>query len=248
MARIEYDEVAADYRAARGLSEDGLAGWKKALNPYFQGLMLPVLDVGSGAGQFATLFPKWFGASVIGVEPSEGMRARAEADRSDSRVTYLAGDAEHLPLADRSCGAAWLSTVIHHVPDLAAAAREIRRVVVPGGPLVIRSAFPGRTSQISLFRFFPEAAAVVETFPTVEQVERHFGAAGFALLKVAAVPQVSVPSLEEFRARVALRADTTLRGISNEAFEAGLTRLDQAIRAGGNDGPFVDYLDMLVLR
>jgi ubiquinone/menaquinone biosynthesis C-methylase UbiE len=248
VGRIEYDEVAADYRAARGLSEDGLAGWQEALRPYLHGLTRPVLDVGSGAGQFAALFPKWFGVSVMGVEPSEGMRAQAEADGDDSRVTYLAGDAEHLPLADRSAGAAWLSTVIHHIPDLPAAAREIRRVVVPGGPVVIRSAFPGRTARISLFRFFAEAVAVVETFPTIEQVERDFASAGFAFHKLAAVPQVSLQSLEEFRARVALRADTTLLGISDEAFQAGLVRLDEAIRAGEEEGPFVDYLDMLVFR
>jgi len=35
----------------------------------------------------------------------------------------------------------WLSLVIHHIPDLAGAAREIRRVLRPGAPVLIR---PGR--------------------------------------------------------------------------------------------------------
>ena len=38
----------------------------------------------------------------------------------------VGGDAARIPLADRSVDAAWLSTVIHHVPDLTAAARELR--------------------------------------------------------------------------------------------------------------------------
>lgn len=93
-----------------------------------------LVDIGSGTGQFATLFPRWFGLDVVGVEPSEGMRAVAIHNSRDPRVAYLEGDAEHLPLADGACGAAWLSTVIHHIPDLGAGAREIRRVVVSGGP------------------------------------------------------------------------------------------------------------------
>lgn len=248
MARVPYDEVAASYRAGRGLTEDGLAGWREAVRPYLSGLTLPVVDVGSGTGQFAGLFPAWFGVSVIGIEPSEGMRAEAIAHTSGTRVTYLAGDAEHLPLADASCGAAWISTVIHHIPELAAAAKEVRRVVVPGGPVLIRSAFPGRTDRISLFRFFPEAAEVVKSFPSIEQVQLDFGAAGFELERVEAVPQVTVGSLEEFRERVALRADTTLRGISDQAFAEGLARLEAAVADGEGEGPFVDYLDLVVLR
>lgn len=248
MARIDYDRVAATYARGRGLTEAGLAAWRDAVRPYLADLDLPVVDIGSGTGQFAALFPRWFGLEVTGVEPSEGMRHQAIAATGDQRVRYLPGDAEHLPLGDNSCGAAWISTVIHHVPNLGAAAREIRRVVVPGGPVLIRSAFPGRTARITLFRFFPEAMAVVDSFPSIEHVDRVFRTAGFRLEKVESVPQVSVGSLVEFRDRATLRADTTLLGIPDEAFEAGLARIDEAISGGEDGGPLVDYLDLLVLR
>lgn len=248
MARIDYNRVAADYARGRGLAEDGLAAWRAALQPHLDQLDLPVVDIGSGTGQFAALFPRWFGVEVVGVEPSEEMRAEAIAHTRDRRVTYLGAEAEHLPLADGSCGAAWLSTVIHHIPNLEAAAREVRRVVVPGGPVLIRSAFPGRTDRITLFQFFPEAAGVVETFPSIDQVERDFGAAGFRLEEFEPVPQVSAGSLIEFWERVALRADTTLRAIPDDAFAAGLARLDGAISGGQESGPVVDYLDLVVLR
>jgi len=248
VARISYNDVAKDYRAGRGLNEDGLSAWREAVRPYFEGLRLPLVDVGSGAGQFAPLFAEWFEIEVFGVEPSDGMRAQAIESAAHERVRYLAGDAQHLPLQDASCGAAWISTVIHHIPDLGAAAREVRRVLAPGAPVLIRSAFPGRTAGISLFRFFPEAAAVVETFPSIERVERDFVAAGFALERFEAVPQVTVGSLGEFRERVALRADTTLRGISDDAFSAGLRRLDAAIESESDPEPLIDYLDLAVLR
>ncbi|MGE0600151.1 MAG: class I SAM-dependent methyltransferase [Dehalococcoidia bacterium] len=248
MAKIDYEVIARDYRAGRGLDEDGLGGWREAIRPYFEGLQLPVVDVGSGAGQFANLFPRWFGVEVVGVEPSEGMRRQAEAARDDDRVRYVAGDAEHLPLEDSSCGAAWISTVIHHVPDLRAAAFEIRRVLVPGAAVLIRSAFPGRTAGISLFTYFPEAAGVVESFPSVVQVRADFGAAGFEFVSLQAVSQVSAPGLREIRKRVELRADTTLRLITDEAFAAGLARLDAALRDDPEGHPVVDALDLMVLR
>ena len=89
---------------------------------------------------------------------------------------------------------------------------------------------------------------MVETFPSIEQVEQDFGAAGFRLERVEPVVQVSVQSLREFRIRVALRADTTLRGITDEAFAAGLARLDAAILGGEAEGPVIDLLDLVVLR
>lgn len=248
MARIDYEQVAADYSAARGLTVDGLDGWRRALAPYLGGLALPVADVGSGTGQFANLFPAWFEVDVIGIEPSDGMRRQAEAARTGERVRYVQGDAEHLPIESASCGAAWISTVIHHIPDLSAACREVRRVLAPGAPVLIRSAFPGRTSGISLCRYFPETAEVIDTFPSIAQVVRDFGAAGFRLERVEPVRQISIPNLAAMRPRVELRADTTLRGISDEAFARGLARLDTAIAAGHGDDAVADYIDLLVLR
>lgn len=248
MARIDYELVARDYVAGRGLEVDGLAGWRTAISPFMRGPKARVVDVGSGAGQFAPLLATWFDVDVVGIEPSDGMRAEAEAKSPHPRVRYLPGDAEHLPLDDASCGAAWISTVIHHVPDLEAAARELRRVVTPGGPVLIRSAFPGRWSGVSLFRFFPEAGRVVESFPSIGFVKRVFGEAGFRLERVEPVPQVSIANLAAMRPRAALRADTTLRGVTDEAFEAGLARLDAAIASGRGDEVVVDYLDLVVLR
>ncbi len=248
VARIDYDVVARDYVAGRGLDADGLAGWRAAAAPYLTNLALPIVDVGSGAGQFSPLLAEWSGAAVVGVEPSGGMRSEAGAKNRHPRVRYLAGDAEHLPLDNRSCGAAWISTVIHHIPDLAAAAREIRRVVAPGGLVLIRSAFPGRWSGVSLFQFFPEAGVVIETFPSIELVGRVFGEAGFRLERVEPVPQVSVPNLAAMRPRAALRADTTLRGIPDGAFADGMARLDAAIAAGRGNERVIDYLDLVVLR
>jgi ubiquinone/menaquinone biosynthesis C-methylase UbiE len=249
MARVDYDRMAPAYQEARSLSLEGLAGWREAVSPYLPPPnALPAVDVGSGTGVFAKAFATWFSCEVIAVEPSDGMRAQAEANRPHPLVHYVPGNAMNLPVADSSCGAAWLSTVVHHIADLSAAARELRRVLVPGAPILIRSSFPGRHDGITLFRFFPEASRVAATFPSVESTVTAFGTAGFAFESLQAVPQVTAPNLATTRERILLRADTTLQGLADAEFERGLARLDAAIAADETGAAVVDYLDLLVLR
>ena len=111
-----------------------------------------VLDLGAGTGTWATALASWYGIGVVAVEPSAAMRARSRCE------AMLGGHATALPLAPATMDGAWLSTVIHHLPDLPAAAGELRRVLRPGAPVLIRNAFPGRHHGIGLFRYWPEAS------------------------------------------------------------------------------------------
>jgi SAM-dependent methyltransferase len=65
----------------------------------------------------------------------------AAGEATAGRVHLVGGRADGVPLRDGVAGAAWLSTVIHHVGDLDACANELRRVLAPGAPVLIRSAF-----------------------------------------------------------------------------------------------------------
>jgi SAM-dependent methyltransferase len=117
-----------------------------------------------GPGQFAAAFSDWFDLSVLAVEPSAAMRDRIPRTPA---IQVLEGNASALPLPDESADAAWLSLVIHHIPDLEAAAQEIRRVVRPGGPVLIRQGFPGRLDGVELVRWFPEPVGLsMRTLPS----------------------------------------------------------------------------------
>jgi ubiquinone/menaquinone biosynthesis C-methylase UbiE len=89
-----------------------------------------VLDLGSGTGRWAQAFTAWYrGIEVIAVEPADAMRARSVYR------PVVPGDAEHVPVDDGTLDAVWISTVIHHLPDLSLAAHELRRVLpAPGRP------------------------------------------------------------------------------------------------------------------
>jgi SAM-dependent methyltransferase len=177
---------------------------------------------------------------VTAVEPSAAMRARC------AHPGVLPGSADDIPLADGSVDAVWLSTVIHHVPDLTAAAREIRRVLSPGGAVLVRSAFAGRSDAITLFRYFPAAVRVLDTFPSVPQVRAAFTGAGLALVADEQVPQVTAASLAEAAATLRRAAHTPLQLITDEEYAAGLARLRHAALTAS--GPVVDALDLLVFR
>jgi len=249
MARVDYEQMAASYDRGRGMPLAALEGWRAALAAYLPAASgRPVLDLGAGTGLFAAAIATWFDAYVVAVEPSAAMRRRAQQVRPHPRVTYLGGRAERLPLGDGCCGGAWLSTVIHHLGDLAGCARELRRVLGPGGPVLIRGSFPGRHAGISLFRFFPGAGRIADTFPTVEATVAAFATAGFAFERLQPVPQVSAPSLRAAVERVRQRADSTLRPLPDEEFAQGLAALERAAAAETTPTPVVDHLDLLVLR
>ena len=181
MPRVDYDQMAPGYEHGRTMPLDALEQWRAALAAYLPPASgQPVLDLGAGTGLFATALATWFEVGVVGVEPSEGMRRHARQARSHPGVAYVGGEAERLPLRDRCCGGAWLSTVIHHIGDLARCALELCRVLEPDGRVLVRSCFPGRHERITLFRFFPGARRVAETFPTVEATVEAFATAGFA--------------------------------------------------------------------
>ena len=84
-----------------------------------------VLDAGCGLGTYVRrLRDERPDLHVVPLDLSAGMAPEVVAD------------VQALPLADGSVDAALAMHMLYHVPDVAAAARELRRVVRPGGVLL----------------------------------------------------------------------------------------------------------------
>ena len=98
-----------------------------------------VLDVGCGEGQVARRLAA-AGVDVIGVDPSGPQVARARERGGGPR--YLRASAERLPVAECSVDAVLACLAFEHVGDLPAAVREIARVLVPGGRLLLLVGHP----------------------------------------------------------------------------------------------------------
>ena len=101
-----------------------------------------VLDLGCGAGDITADLAR-AGAAVVGVEVAEAALERAHT-RHPGLEFRLAPIDGPLPLQDRSFDVVWASEVIEHVADTARWLSEIRRVLVPGGRLVLTTPSHGR--------------------------------------------------------------------------------------------------------
>jgi SAM-dependent methyltransferase len=246
MAGTTYDrQAAADYQAAREIPREGLDAWRQAIDEQ-AGLApgMTVLDVGAGTGGFAAAFHDWFGVRVLAVEPAEAMRALIPVSAD---IEALDGRAEALPVPDGAADAAWLGSVLHHLTDLDAAARELRRALRPGAPVLIRNAFPGRCERDLRVRFFPETARLVDGYPTVDRVRAAFATAGFDFVGLRSVPQQSAPTLAAFATGIRRDADSKLRALSDEDFARGLDALRAAAAADPAE-PAVSWMDLLILK
>lgn len=94
-----------------------------------------LLDVGCGTGTaLIDLAPRV--ARATGVDLSEEMLAVARS-RAPENVEFLAADATQLPFEDASFAAYRAERVYQHLPDPAAAFAEARRVLEPGGRIVV---------------------------------------------------------------------------------------------------------------
>jgi ubiquinone/menaquinone biosynthesis C-methylase UbiE len=250
MAWVDYDQLAAVYDRDRAVPPEALEPWRTALAAYLPPASgLPVLDLGAGTGLFSAAIAQWFGHDVVAVEPSEGMRRQARTRRTHPHVASVGGLGEQLPLRDGCCDCAWLSTVIHHLSDLAACAGELRRVVRPGGWVLIRNAFPDRPEPgTRVFTFWPTARAILARAPTVQATIATFAAAGFTPHRLEQISDQSAASLKEAYDRARVRADSLLRLLPDAEFTKGLEALERAAAAETTPTPVIRRLDLLVLQ
>jgi ubiquinone/menaquinone biosynthesis C-methylase UbiE len=246
--RTDYERLATVYDRGRKFPLDWIDAWRDHLDPYLSASHLPVLDLGSGTGLWSEVLAKWFEADIVGVEPSHAMRNEAARKGLRPKVALVGGEAEHIPLREGSCACAWLSTVIHHIPDLEVCASELRRVVAVGGAVLIRNAFGDRLEEIQWLDFFPSAKEIAaKRWPTVDATARAFGTAGFEVERLEGVPEVVAGDFRNYHDRIRVRANSTLNLVDDDAFEAGLARMEQ-FASKQPPGRVVDRRDFLVLR
>jgi ubiquinone/menaquinone biosynthesis C-methylase UbiE len=127
---ISYDERCIAYARDRFVAVAGASGW-----PYGRSL-----EIGCGTG-FFSLNLKLAGVldEVHVTDLSPGMVEQAERNGRELGfdVEGRVADAERLPYDDQTFDVVIGHAVIHHIPDVEAAFREMLRVLKPGGRFVI---------------------------------------------------------------------------------------------------------------
>ncbi|GAB3597562.1 class I SAM-dependent methyltransferase [Angustibacter peucedani] len=127
---ISFDERCIDYARDRFVAVAGRDGW-----PYGT-----ALEIGAGTGFFA-LNLKQAGVvdqvHVTDLSPGMVEAAKRNAAGLGFEVEGRVADAERLPYDDDTFDLVVGHAVIHHIPDVELALREVLRVLKPGGRFVV---------------------------------------------------------------------------------------------------------------
>lgn len=194
-------------------------------------------DLAGGTGNYAqVLAARGFDVLVVDAQPAMLARSVAKVGRG----RQVAGDVEHLPLADTSVDCAVLVSALHLVAHPTAALREIRRVVWRG-PLVLQVFTRENMEPLFVFDYFPGTEALAGEHATEAQIQGWLGAAGFARVVSERyvyldVADGSLPALHTDALRLAgpayLRNNSWFQRLDDGARRQGLDRLAEDLRSG----------------
>lgn len=101
-----------------------------------------ILDVATGTGMVAAALVRRSAGQVVAIDQSEAMleTARTRLERQPhlaTQITFVSGEAEHLPFADAEFDALSFTYLLRYVDDREATMRELTRVVKPGGRIAM---------------------------------------------------------------------------------------------------------------
>jgi demethylmenaquinone methyltransferase/2-methoxy-6-polyprenyl-1,4-benzoquinol methylase len=132
-----FDAAAGDYDRVDRLLAFGTGAWyrRQALGRAGLAPGMRMLDVAIGTGLVAKEAARILGdpRAIVGIDPSAGMMGAGGL----GALTLVRGRAESLPFAARSFDFLSLGFALRHVDDLAAVFAEFRRVLKPGGRLLV---------------------------------------------------------------------------------------------------------------
>jgi ubiquinone/menaquinone biosynthesis C-methylase UbiE len=188
--------MAIDFHSPRNRStytgRQADAGWVEAIRRIVDPAGKRVADIGCGGGIYSQAWHA-LGAEVVGVDFSEQMVAAAREQAAGlSRISFQQGDAMATGLPAASKNVIFERALIHHLKDYKACFAEARRVLVPGGSLIVQDRtpddvqLPGSPEHIRgyFFERFPRLLAVeLARRPTDAAVRDALQATGFRGVK-----------------------------------------------------------------
>ena len=243
--RVDYDAIAPlyDRQPYRAKTVD------PELTAFIGQRPSALLDIGCGTGnQLVANRTTASGSRLVGVDGSLGMLRLARAKAAD--ICWVQADAAALPFAGRTFNFISCQLAFHHFRDKAGALRAAFRVLRPGGRFVLRNLCPQELPDWLYYEYFPEAEIVdLKDFWPPAAIVAVMEGAGFAPVTVAYEHVRFEQNLREWLA-IVRRRDTCsqLQAISDEAYRAGIRRLEQDVADAGQSATRPDHLCLITIR
>ncbi len=134
-----FDSVASSYDIMNDLMSFGMHRlWKEALLDWMAPRPNQILaDLAGGTGDVSLRFLQRGGQFAHVIDINEQMLAagqkRKAANKYQSRLSWLSGDAQAIPLADNSVDRVTIAFGLRNVPDRVRALNQFVRILKPGG-------------------------------------------------------------------------------------------------------------------
>lgn len=152
MENIYDNKTFFDAYAQMSRSRDGLAGageWHQFRNLFPDMSGMKVLDLGCGYGWHCKYAAEQGAASVLGIDLSEKMIARAREINGDERITYRICGLEEYEYPEEEYDCAVSNLALHYIENLDSVYQKICRTLKPGGIFLLNIEHPVFTAGVN---------------------------------------------------------------------------------------------------
>lgn len=227
--RVNYDEISIIYDDVR---EEDITTLNALLEKGKLHKNSTVVDIGCGTGNYANALSRVTGASIYGLEASEGMISKARAKNKD--IIFVNGDAQCMPFEGDFFDLAYMTDVIHHIPDLDKMFSEIRRILRVGGRLCIATQSHKQIDLRVTSLYFPETSLVdKKRYPDIDKIVEKAEQNGLKFIAADEVDAGIETEIDEHFLELAEKKGySMLHLISDRCYEEGMKKLRAALLKG----------------
>ncbi|WP_035700323.1 class I SAM-dependent methyltransferase, partial [Glycomyces tenuis] len=164
--------------------------YRRVVSRLEPGLGERLLELGCGIGVGAALVAREFGVMVTGVDRSDEQLERARRVNAEAiaeladRLTFQKGSVTELPSADNAVEGVYAVEMLQHVDDLAQTAREVQRVLRPGGRFATAAFFAPDAVEPSLSELIETIGPGIDVIRPVGEFAADLSEAGLEDVEV----------------------------------------------------------------
>ncbi len=201
-----YGSAGARFLLGESFHPGGLALTRRLIATLPAGRRHTLLDLAAGAGASASLLAESTDCRVLGIDLVEASLAEAQgrARRARARLSFICADADALPLRDESVDGVLCECAFCLFPDGSRVARELRRVLRPGGRLALSDVWADQARLPPALRTLDAQIACVAGAGRLEDTAERIAAAGFSVERIERCDDAFGDMIERIAARLRL--------------------------------------------